>query len=84
MSEKTIKLMPRIIRYFDKTTEDFVGEITLPELPLDKLQILFGVDAKNPMYDSFLITEKEVDFIKNYHDIKFELDRFDYFLDYDS
>ncbi|WP_317918915.1 hypothetical protein [Vibrio sp. MACH09] len=41
MSEKTIKLMPRVIRYFDKTTEDFVGEITLPELPLDKLQILF-------------------------------------------
>lgn len=29
MNEKIIKLMPRVIRYFDKITEDFVGEITL-------------------------------------------------------
>lgn len=76
--------MSRIIRYFDKTSESFVDEIVLPEIPLEQLQQLFNVDLENPMYDSFPIDEQKESFFKDYVDVEFLFDNFDYYLEYDA
>ena len=61
-----IAAMPRVIRYFDKATESYAGEVILPEIPLEQLQHLFGVEAENPMYDSFLVGEREESFFQRF------------------
>ncbi len=76
--------MPRIIRYYDKTNDYVVDEIVLPEIPLEQLQLLFNVDIENPMYDCFPIDEEKESFFKEYVDVSFLFDNFEYYLEYDS
>ena len=75
--------MSRVIRYFDKVDESYIDEVLL-DVPLVLLQELFGVDADNPMYDCYPIGETHEAFFKNYSEINFNFDRFEYFLEYDA
>ncbi|WED25507.1 hypothetical protein L3V77_10555 [Vibrio sp. DW001] len=76
--------MSRVIRYFDKVTEDFVDEITLPDIALKELQESFGTSSDDPMYEVFPIGEQNSIFLKRYVDVNFDFVKFDYFLDYDA
>lgn len=75
--------MSRVIRYFDKVDESYIGEVLL-DIPLASLQELFGVDAGNPMYDCYPIGKAQEAFFKIYSKINFNFDRFEYFLEYDA
>ena len=74
----------RIIRFFDKESDSYVGETVLPDIPINKLQEAFCVSPGNPMYDSFPIQEAQARILTNYVEINFELSKYDYFLEFDS
>ena len=76
--------MPRVIRYFDKINESYVGEVVLPEVPLAKLQEIFEIPSENPMYDSFPVYQKQANRIYECTNIKFNTEKYDYFLEYDG
>ena len=76
--------MTRVIRFFDKTTEELAGEIELTDIDVVKLQKLFGVSADNPMYDCFEINSSMVPYFRQMHQLDLKLDKFDYFLEFDG
>ena len=76
--------MTRVIRYFNKTDESYIGEVVLPEIPLVLLQKVYGVSTDNPMYDSYPVCLEQEIFFKKYVKTCFRFDTFDYFLDYDA
>ena len=76
--------MARVIRYFNKVDESYVGEISMVDIPLEKLQEIFQVSSDNPMYDSFPILEDQIGFIKEELGIDVDIFRYDYFLEYDG
>lgn len=75
--------MTRVIRYFDKVDESYVGEVQL-DVPLSLLQEFFGIDADNPMYDCYPIEKTQEAFFKKHSSIDFDFERFEYFLEYDA
>jgi len=76
--------MSRVIRFFDKIDESYVGEAQLPEIPLVKLQEAFKVPTENPMYDSFPIGEEQTRFLNHVVKIEIDLSKYDYFLEFDE
>jgi len=60
------------------------GEIELPSIALEEMQLLFEIPPKNPMYDSYPIYEKQVKFFKKRLDCNIDVSKFDYFLEFDS
>lgn len=76
--------MNRVIRLFNKIDDALVKEIIIPDIPLEYLQAAFNLPEDNPMYDSFQIGELQAELISNYMDIKFELKKYDYILEYDG
>ena len=73
--------MTWIILYFDKQSEELIGKIKIPNIPLKKMQEVFNIPQSNPMYDSYIIGPNEANFFKSI-DITIYLDKFDYFLDH--
>jgi hypothetical protein len=47
----------RVLRWWDKKTEELVGEIPLTAFTLAELQQIFGVPRSDPMYDVFDVNE---------------------------
>ena len=76
--------MPHVIRYFDKCDESYLGEIELSEIPITVLQTIFSVEKNNPMYDSFAIDNEHLEAISGYVSIPLEMNKYDYFLEYDA
>lgn len=74
----------RLIRFFEKTSDKYVGEIELPEIELSELQKLFNEDRENPMYDCYPITTNEHTFFIQFLDKPLELDKYNYFLEADT
>jgi len=73
--------MHRIIRCFDKKTEELIQEIPLPDIPLCQLQSAFSLGADEPMYDCYPVNKKLIALLSEFTSINFELDEFDYFLE---
>lgn len=76
--------MNRVIRLFNKIDDALVKEVIIPDIPLECLQAAFNLPEDNPMYDSFQIGELQAELISNYMDLKFELMKYDYILEYDG
>jgi len=76
--------MSRVIRYFEKDGDKCVGEEKLPEIDLGVLQELFDLTSKNPMYDCFLVTEKQRTFLNQFIKVEINLNEYDYFIEFDS
>ena len=77
--------MPRVIRWFDKIGDDFRGEKFLPDIPVVELKKIYPNTWADPlMYDCYDIAEKEADFFKQYVDIEFEFDKYEYFSEIDA
>ncbi len=79
--------MPKLWRsltWFDKRTDEWVGEVRLRGVTLRQLQKLFGVAAENPMYDCFKIERKHVPTIEKWASVPITLNKFDYFVECSS
>ncbi|WP_017294541.1 DUF7683 domain-containing protein [Geminocystis herdmanii] len=78
-------MIKRFFRSFDKNGEDLVGEKPLNNLNLEELQKLFKVDSNNPMYDCYLIENKEqFDYLQNKFNVKLNDELYDYYLETDT
>jgi len=75
-----MKKLVRVIESFDKKTEELIGEIPLPNIPLNNIQEIFHVPEYDPMYDCWCIDEQRAGFLKQYIDINFDFKKYDYFL----
>lgn len=75
--------MGHVIRYFSKQDDSYVGECPL-EVSLVELQKLFGEPADNPMYECYLVSDEHVSLLRKYASIHFNLDDFEYFVEYDA
>jgi len=73
--------MTRVVSYFDKKDESFVGELELPEVSLSKLQEVFDVPSGNPMYDSCPIGKNQAGFIFDILGVHLDFEKYDYFLE---
>ena len=71
----------RYISYFSKVDEAHAGDLTLPEIELSAIQVLFKEKKENPMYDCYPITENEAGFFRNLAEISFDFEKYDYFLE---
>lgn len=73
--------MITIIRYFSKADESYIGDIKIPTISLHTLQSIFGLSKKNPMYDSYPVTDNELSQLSKYVDLKLDFHKYDYFLE---
>lgn len=70
----------RYLRWYDKTSERLAGELQ-HDVPLAKLQALFGVPTENIMYDCWPVTEREAVVLRGLLNVELQLDKFDYFVE---
>ncbi len=65
--------------FYDRASDELIGEVLLPQLTLSRLQDNLCIDKDNPMYDCFQVKPVHVDFFKSITDIHFEFEKYDYF-----
>ena len=64
--------------------DDLAAEWPIEGLSLADLQELFSVASDDPMYDSFPVTEAQVEPLNRATGISIDLQRYDYFVDADA
>ena len=75
--------MPRVIRFFDKKTEEFKGEIFLPNIEVEILKHIMKFDSDDPLgYYCYPVNEIQANFFAQ-KGVLFDFLRFDYVLEYD-
>lgn len=75
----------KFLRWFEKQGENLVGEKHIPSSNIEELQKLFNVDSNNPMYDCYLLENKEqFDYFENELNILLNDTLYDYYLEADS
>ncbi|MDJ0533916.1 MAG: hypothetical protein QNJ70_15740 [Xenococcaceae cyanobacterium MO_207.B15] len=89
VSDRTQKVsnpqIHRVLRWYEKEGDDFVGEKIINNISLKHLQKLFKVDSRNPMYDCYSVeSEQQINYLQNL--LSFELDTksYDYFIECDK
>jgi hypothetical protein len=61
--------------------EKLISTAILPFIPLAELKKAFFIDdANDPMYEVFVITDKQAEFLKKWIDIDFNFGQYDYHL----
>ncbi|MDJ0742669.1 MAG: hypothetical protein QNJ32_04820 [Xenococcaceae cyanobacterium MO_167.B27] len=88
VSDQTQKVsnpkIDRVLRWYEKEGDDFVGEKIINNISLKHLQKLFKVDSRNPMYDCYSVeSEQQINYLQNL--LSFELDTksYDYLVECD-
>ena len=56
----------RTLTCYSNTDEKIVFDVQIKGFELDKFQVEFGVNADNPMYDSYELKVGNIPFIKQY------------------
>jgi hypothetical protein len=70
----------RAIKYFSNETEEWVDEITLPEVHLAMIQKLWNQPPTEPMVENFPIEEMHAQYFRQIANIQFDFKRYSYFL----
>jgi hypothetical protein len=70
----------RLVSCFDKASEEFVREIPL-DVPLSRLQEIFGEPKEDPMYEGYLLTPQLAAQLQPYASEPIDLATYDCFLD---
>jgi hypothetical protein len=74
----------RVVRWFEKEGDELVGEKIISNDNLEHLQQLFGIDAKNPMYDCYLVESTEqINYVQNLLNFELDTESYDYFIECD-
>lgn len=75
----------RMLRWFDKEGDNFVGETTITNVSLERLQKLFGISANNPMYDCYLVESSEqINYLQKILNVELDLNSYEYFVECDQ
>ena len=81
-SKQGINQVKRHIRCFDKVSFEFVKEFELVRTNQKYLQSLFDLSESDQLLYSYPITGKQKPYIEKLSGIRLELNRYDYFLEY--
>lgn len=74
----------RVLRWFEKKGDKYIGEEELAGIELTQLQILFGESLFNPMYECYPVTESHVQCLEQFIKEKIRLDLYSYFVECDA
>ena len=80
MAIKEPEWLIRNIEWFDKKTEELIGEVDLNGIDLALLQKNWNLNENSPMIDCYAINEIQADFLSCFTDIEFDFDKYDYFI----
>jgi hypothetical protein len=69
------------LTWFDKRTDEWIGEVRLRGVKLAQLQKLFGEPSNNPMVDSFKVEKKQLQAIQDWAGVPVVPAKFDYFVE---
>ena len=72
------------LTYFKKENDLLVGEISLPDMDLQIIRKLFDALDEDDMYGEIPLLEDNAKKLKRLVDINLDLDRYEYFFEYDS
>jgi len=76
--------MPKVIRtltWFDRRTEEMVGEVRLNGATLRALQKLFDIPESDPMYECYPVRAEHLDALQRWADLRINLDKYNYFVE---
>ena len=77
--------MPHVIRWFNKDDEWVAGDVHLPDIPLSELKRVYPNSLNDTqMFDCYVLTKDQVAFFRDYTNLEFEFDKYDYFLEFDA
>ena len=72
----------RVISWFDRSTEELLGELNIDNINLEILKAIFKPEAEDPlMYNPYTINAEEANKLKKVIDIQFDLEHFFYQVD---
>ena len=74
----------RVLRWFDRVSDELVGSAPILGVKLVDLQRMFGVEPDNPMYDCYPVTPTQASQIQACVDAPILLDKYDYFVEADA
>lgn len=76
-----IKQLVHHIRFFDKKSFDFVGEVEMIEISEKYLRKLFKLKKNDPVLLSYAITPRQKKYMEKLSGLKINLDKYDYFME---
>ncbi len=79
--------MPKVfwtLTWFDRRTEEWVGEVRLRNVTRPQLRKLFGAPASDPMFDSYPVQKAHVPALLRWSGVPISMDKFDYFVECSS
>ncbi|HAZ46402.1 MAG TPA: hypothetical protein DCZ55_18565 [Cyanobacteria bacterium UBA11371] len=72
----------RVIRWYSKYGDDFVGEKIINNVKLSYLQRLFKIDSDNPMYDCYpIVSLEQKNYIERNFNIRLNTNLYEYFME---
>ena len=74
----------RVLRWFNRETEELAGSAPLKNIDLPRLQRMFRAKADDPMYDCFEVTTIEAGQLQVHVDVPIELEKYHYFVEADA
>ncbi len=76
-----IKQLVHHIRFFDKKSFDFVGEVEMAEISEKYLRKLFDLKKNDPVLLSYAITHRQKKYMEKLSGLKINLGKYDYFME---
>ncbi len=73
----------RVLRWYEKQGDALVGEKVLSNIELSELQQLFDQPLDNLMYECYLVTDEQVNYLQERLNQTFDLQSYEYFVDCD-
>ena len=73
-------VIERVLLQFEKGGKELLGEYRLQGITLEELQALFGESSEDPMYDSYDVTESQVERLEKATGVSIDLHSYDYFI----
>lgn len=74
----------RVVRWYEKNGDCYVGEAPIHSITLSELQALFAQPGDDPMVECYAISRKQVERIQAAVSPQMNLDLYDYFLESDA
>jgi len=78
-------VIQRVVRWYAKCGNDFIGEKVLDNVNLSYLKKLFRVESNNPMYECYPIESFEhKNYLEKAFNLKIHIELYDYFIECDA
>lgn len=88
LSSQVLGLSPmkvrRVLRWFNRSTEELAGSAPIHGPSLMELQRMFRVEPDDPMYDCYPLESAQASQLQAYVDAPIRLNDYDYFVEADA